>query len=210
MSKHNALEELFSDIADAIREKTGETGRIAAVGIPDIIRNRLQAISSSSLNEMYQVNITEALFIDCNGESVDVGPNDKITLYTDAPSYLDEIPVSVSSEIKSYFDDMIVVLEEANSLAELVPEVEGYEPIMSLTSYISDGITALFEDGGTARINTDVNAHDYGEFGPILRYIDRQIVLSMDEYAEVLEDGILRLVINQPGPLIVICKSFLK
>ena len=53
MSKHNSLEELFSDIADAIREKTGETGRIAAVGIPDIIRNRLQAISSSSLNEMY-------------------------------------------------------------------------------------------------------------------------------------------------------------
>ena len=42
MSKHNSLLELFTDIADAIREKTGDTGTIPAVEFPDMIRDRLQ------------------------------------------------------------------------------------------------------------------------------------------------------------------------
>ena len=43
MSKHNSLSELFTDIADAIREKTGDTGTIPAVEFPDMIRNNLEA-----------------------------------------------------------------------------------------------------------------------------------------------------------------------
>ena len=42
-NKHASLDALFTDIADVIREKTGETGAIAAAQIPSVIRNKLQA-----------------------------------------------------------------------------------------------------------------------------------------------------------------------
>lgn len=42
-NKHASLDALFTDIADVIREKTGETGTIAAAQIPSVIRNNLQA-----------------------------------------------------------------------------------------------------------------------------------------------------------------------
>ena len=40
---YSTLAALFTDIADAIREKTGETGSIVADDFPDVIRERLQA-----------------------------------------------------------------------------------------------------------------------------------------------------------------------
>ena len=42
VNKHISLEDLFADIADAIREKTGITEIIPAVEFPNMIRNRLQ------------------------------------------------------------------------------------------------------------------------------------------------------------------------
>ena len=42
---YSTLVTLFTDIADAIREKTGETDIIVADDFPDVIRGRLQAIS---------------------------------------------------------------------------------------------------------------------------------------------------------------------
>ena len=42
-NKHASLDALFADIADAIREKTGDTGTIPAVEFPNMIRNRLWA-----------------------------------------------------------------------------------------------------------------------------------------------------------------------
>ena len=42
-NKHASLDALFTDIADAIREKTGTTDSIAAVGIPSVIRESLEA-----------------------------------------------------------------------------------------------------------------------------------------------------------------------
>ena len=41
-NKHSNLDSLFTDIADAIREKTGTTDSIAAVDIPSVIRENLQ------------------------------------------------------------------------------------------------------------------------------------------------------------------------
>ena len=41
---YSTLAALFTDIADAIREKTGETDSIVADDFPDVIRERLQAI----------------------------------------------------------------------------------------------------------------------------------------------------------------------
>lgn len=41
---YSTLSALFTDIADAIREKTGETASIIADDFPDMIRERLQAI----------------------------------------------------------------------------------------------------------------------------------------------------------------------
>lgn len=41
---HSSLNELFTNIASVIREKTGETGTIAAAQIPSVIRSSLQAI----------------------------------------------------------------------------------------------------------------------------------------------------------------------
>ena len=43
-NKHASLDALFTDIADAIREKTGDTGTIPAAEFPDMIRERLQVI----------------------------------------------------------------------------------------------------------------------------------------------------------------------
>ena len=42
-NKHVSLDALFADIADTIREKTGDTGTIPAVEFPNMIRNRLWA-----------------------------------------------------------------------------------------------------------------------------------------------------------------------
>ena len=41
-NKHASLSALFTDIADAIREKTGETDSIVADDFPDVIRRKLQ------------------------------------------------------------------------------------------------------------------------------------------------------------------------
>ena len=43
-NKHASLDALFTDIADAIREKTGDTASIVADDFPDVIRERLQVI----------------------------------------------------------------------------------------------------------------------------------------------------------------------
>ena len=42
-NKHASLNALFTDIADAIREKTGDTASIIADDFPDVIRDRLRA-----------------------------------------------------------------------------------------------------------------------------------------------------------------------
>ena len=39
---YSTLAALFTDIADAIREKTGDTATITADDFPDVIRERLQ------------------------------------------------------------------------------------------------------------------------------------------------------------------------
>ena len=41
-NKHASLDALFTDIADVIREKTGDTGTIPAVEFPNLIRDRLE------------------------------------------------------------------------------------------------------------------------------------------------------------------------
>ena len=41
-NKHTTLAALFTDIADAIREKTGDTASIVADDFPNVIRERLQ------------------------------------------------------------------------------------------------------------------------------------------------------------------------
>ena len=43
-NKHASLDALFTDIADAIREKTGDTATIVADDFPDVIREKLQVI----------------------------------------------------------------------------------------------------------------------------------------------------------------------
>ena len=45
-NKHASLDALFADIADAIREKTGDEEIIPAVEFPNMIRNRLELIPS--------------------------------------------------------------------------------------------------------------------------------------------------------------------
>ena len=41
-NKHSSLDALFADIADAIREKIGDTGTIPAVEFPNMIINNLE------------------------------------------------------------------------------------------------------------------------------------------------------------------------
>ena len=48
-NKHASLDALFTDIADAIREKTGDSGTIAATQIPSVIRGSLQVIPQVTL-----------------------------------------------------------------------------------------------------------------------------------------------------------------
>ena len=43
-NKHASLDALFTDIADTIREKTGDTGTIPAAEFPNMIRERLEVI----------------------------------------------------------------------------------------------------------------------------------------------------------------------
>ena len=46
---YDTLSALFTDIADVIREKTGETDSILADDFPDVIRERLQVIPQVTL-----------------------------------------------------------------------------------------------------------------------------------------------------------------
>ena len=71
MSKvYSTLTALFTDIADAIRETTGDTDLIIADDFPDVIRERLQAKSriSASLTAQSGVSYTNGL----NGLEADV------------------------------------------------------------------------------------------------------------------------------------------
>lgn len=71
MSKvYSTLTALFTDIADAIRETTGDTDLIVADDFPDVIRDRLQAKSlvSASLTAKSGVSYTNGL----NGLEADV------------------------------------------------------------------------------------------------------------------------------------------
>ena len=71
MSKvYSTLTALFTDIADAIRETTGDTDLIIADDFPDVIRDRLQAKSlvSASLTAKSGVSYTNGL----NGLEADV------------------------------------------------------------------------------------------------------------------------------------------
>ena len=52
-NKHATLAALFTDIADAIREKTGDTASIVADDFPDMIRNRLEAKPFKPSGEFY-------------------------------------------------------------------------------------------------------------------------------------------------------------
>ena len=62
-NKHASLDALFADIADAIREKTGDTGIIPAVEFPNLIRDRLEIvpivvdvnITASNISEYFTV-----------------------------------------------------------------------------------------------------------------------------------------------------------
>ena len=63
-NKHASLDALFADIADAIREKTGDTGIIPAVEFPNMIRGRLQIaplpyLTFSSPNS-FTLNVNDA------------------------------------------------------------------------------------------------------------------------------------------------------
>ena len=42
-SKHESLDALFTDIADAIREKTGDTETIPAAEFPSVIREKFES-----------------------------------------------------------------------------------------------------------------------------------------------------------------------
>ena len=42
-SKHESLDALFTDIADAIREKTGDTETIPAAEFPSMIREKFES-----------------------------------------------------------------------------------------------------------------------------------------------------------------------
>lgn len=48
-NKHASLDALFADIANAIREKTGETGTIPAAEFPSMIRDNLEVIPQVTL-----------------------------------------------------------------------------------------------------------------------------------------------------------------
>ena len=48
-NKHASLDALFADIADAIREKTGDTASIVANDFPAVILERLQVIPQVTL-----------------------------------------------------------------------------------------------------------------------------------------------------------------
>ena len=53
VNKHASLDALFADIADAIREKTGDTATIVADDFPDVIRGRLDAKPFKPYGESY-------------------------------------------------------------------------------------------------------------------------------------------------------------
>lgn len=49
---YSTLAALFTDIADAIREKTGETDSIIADDFPDVIRDSLQIAPPKPLSDV--------------------------------------------------------------------------------------------------------------------------------------------------------------
>ena len=113
-NKHANLDALFTDIANAIREKTGESGTIAAAQLPSVIRSSLQVIPPVSDTPdafmMYEVTIAEVEACDCDGNALSLNQEDTISLYMDDPWYIDDIPVAVSAEMAELSDTMFEIL----------------------------------------------------------------------------------------------------
>ena len=74
-NKHASLDALFTDIADAIREKIGDEGIIPAVEFPNLIRDRLEIvpiivdvnITASNISEYFTVTNSSPYYFNGQG-----------------------------------------------------------------------------------------------------------------------------------------------
>ena len=107
----------------------------------------------------------------------------------------------IAKETKALLEEAFTALKEGKeAIAKIDPEYKGKEALNVMNISFSDEIAAVLEQGGSVEVKTDMKLDlEKGTKLPLIRYIDGEWVASLDEYAEIMEDGTVVLHMNQAG-----------
>lgn len=107
----------------------------------------------------------------------------------------------IAKETKALLEEAFTALKEGKeAIAKIDPEYKGKEALNVMNISFSDEIAAVLEQGGSVEVKTDMKLDlEKGTKLPLIRYIDGEWVASLDEYAEIMEDGTVVLHVNQAG-----------
>lgn len=152
-NKHASLDALFADIADAIREKTGDTGIIPAVEFPNLIRDRLEVapivvdvnITASNISEYFTVTNGSPYYFNGQGNvfttnNARVGGSTASTILT-AKQDISEISFDYSYSSEANYDKF--TLKVAGSTIENA--VSGATTAKSYNGSLASGQTIEFK-----------------------------------------------------------------
>ena len=152
-NKHASLDALFTDIADAIREKIGDEGIIPAVEFPNLIRDRLEVapivvdvnITASNISEYFTVTNGSPYYFNGQGNvfttnNAGVGGSTASTILT-AKQDISEISFDYSYSSEPRYDKF--TLKVAGSTIENA--VSGATTAKSYKGSLSSGQTIEFK-----------------------------------------------------------------
>lgn len=138
--------------------------------------------------------VIEIVVTDKDGNVVDIEINE-MTLSVVPYESKDQL----SEETKATLEQAYAILDEADSIEEVIPECAGKEVLGVVAVEVSEEIAQHMENGGTVSVTLDMKVElAAGTRIQLVRFVDGQWVLS-DDYAEVLEDGTVVMHLSQPG-----------
>lgn len=116
MATHTNLKSLFSDIADAIREKSGAAGTIVADVFPDKIRQIPSGERTASVQILSGGNQARVLYIRQDGVSSET---DNVELRTlTVPLYSSILVITVSTTTPSVSGEINLIESVQNSMRQ--------------------------------------------------------------------------------------------
>lgn len=198
-NKHASLDALFTDIADVIREKTGETGTIAAAQIPSMIRNKLQAAPIG-------VTILGLKLLDLDGNIISEDTSEAfLATRTEGYKFLSK---NMQNDLMACYD---IVMSDNFSIGDLYPEFEGYSvhDVYALSD-AKGNINPCLEEGAILKIRVYFEVPPFMNFA-ILRFDGDigELVSMPDDYIEYRDfDNDINIVLSTiTGVFVILTKE---